>query len=68
MGIQKNIIRTVDCTSPLYGKADKGDRLISINSHRIRDVLDYKFYAYDAHLTVELQKPEDGPHSKTGRR
>lgn len=63
MGIQKNIIRTVDYTSPLYGKADKGDRLVSINSHRIRDVLDYKFYAYDAHLTIDLQKPDGSDFS-----
>ena len=58
MGIRKNIIRTVDSTSPLYGKADRGDSLVSINGHRIQDVLDYKFYAYDAHLNVELGKPD----------
>ena len=58
MNIQKNIIRTVDSTSPLYGKAERGDRLVSVNSHQIQDVLDYKFYAYDAHLNVELQKPD----------
>ena len=58
MNIQKNIIWTVDSTSPLYGKAERGDRLVSVNSHQIQDVLDYKFYAYDAHLNVELQKPD----------
>ena len=58
MSIRKNIIRTVDSTSPLYGKVESGDRLISINGHRIQDVLDYKFYAYDAHLSVEIQKPD----------
>ena len=58
MSMRKNIIRTVDSISPLYGKAESGDRLVSINGHRIQDVLDYKFYAYDAHLSVELQKPD----------
>lgn len=58
MSIRKNIIRTVDSTSPLYGQADKGDKLVAINGHRIQDVLDYKFYAYDAHLSVELQKAD----------
>ena len=58
MGNQNNIIREVDGTSPLSGKAEIGDRLLSVNGHKIRDVLDYKFYAYDAVLEVELQKAD----------
>ncbi len=35
----------------------KGDKLVSINSHEIRDVLDYRFYLYEKKLTLELEKP-----------
>ena len=31
-----------------------GDRLVRINGHKIHDVLDYKFYAYDSKLILEL--------------
>ncbi|SHH93481.1 putative radical SAM enzyme, TIGR03279 family [Sporobacter termitidis DSM 10068] len=31
-----------------------GETLNRINGHKINDVLDYKFYAYDAHLLLEL--------------
>ena len=33
-----------------------GDVLIGINGHRVRDVLDYKFYSYDSRLEVELER------------
>lgn len=33
-----------------------GDELVSINGKPIRDVLDYKFYAYDKKLKVELRR------------
>ena len=33
-----------------------GDELVSINGKPIRDVLDYKFYAYDKRLKVELRR------------
>ncbi len=32
-----------------------GDRLIRINGHVICDVLDYKFYSYDAEVVMQLQ-------------
>ena len=60
MSNRNNIIREIDETSPLSGIAERGDKLVSLNGHRIRDVLDYKYYAYDARLHVELQKA-DGP-------
>ena len=41
--------------SPAYGrKIYAGDRLIRINGHKIYDGLDYKFYAYDSKLLLEL--------------
>jgi putative radical SAM enzyme (TIGR03279 family) len=36
-----------------------GDRLLAINGNRIIDVLDYKYYAYDRHLHLDLLR-EDG--------
>ena len=32
-----------------------GEKLISINGNRIRDVLDYDFYSYDSKLLIELE-------------
>ena len=50
-------IRHVDADSPLRHHAQPGDALVSINGNVIHDVLDYKYYAYDTHLTVELRTP-----------
>ncbi len=54
------IITKVDKNSP----ADKaglrpGETLLSIGGHAIHDVMDYKFYAYDPHLTLEVQAADD---------
>ena len=54
----ENIIRSLDPGSPLEGRARAGDRLASINGHVIRDVLDYKFHAYDRDLKLVLQRPD----------
>ena len=54
----KNTIRQFDASSPLRGKASVGDRLISINGKKIIDVLDYKFYAYDPHLHLVLERSD----------
>jgi len=54
----KNVIRSIDPGSPLAGRAQVGDSLISINGRRIVDVLDYKFYAYDTRLHVVLRRPD----------
>lgn len=51
----KNTVKTIDITSPLLGKIQEGDVLLKINGHTIVDVLDYKFYAYDASLDVEFE-------------
>ena len=54
----ENVIRSIDPGSPLSGRSDVGDRLLSINGKRILDVLDYKFYAYDRDLHLLLQRPD----------
>ena len=50
-----NIIKSVDPKSPLARKAAPGDTLVSINGGEILDILDYKYYSYDAALTVCLR-------------
>ncbi len=50
-------IKEVEKRSPAHKAGIKsGDVLVSINGKPIRDVLDYKFYAYDKRLTVELER------------
>ncbi len=61
--MKKNTIRQFDSTSPLLGKASAGDRLLSINGKKIIDVLDYKFYAYDPHLHLVLERPDGSTYS-----
>jgi len=36
---------------------EPGDRLMSINGHRIRDIIDYGFYSDDDELVLEIEKP-----------
>lgn len=52
------VIRTVKEDSPAKGKIFSGETLVSINGRRIRDVLDYMYYAYDRSLTVALKTCE----------
>ena len=54
----ENIIKSIDPGSPLRHRAAVGDALLSINGHRVLDVLDYKFYAYDTQLDVQLRRPD----------
>ena len=58
-----NAIRSIDSTSPLYGKAQAGDVIVSINDNEILDVLDYKFFAYDKKLHVRLRRPDGTEYS-----
>ena len=70
--MQLNRIKSIDGNSPLKGKVNIGDRLVSINGNEIHDVLDYKFFAYDRKLsiamcttegrsyTIKIKKPEGG--------
>jgi len=54
------VIKEIDRDSPAYKKLAPGERLVAINGHIIRDVLDYKYYAYDEILLITLQKPDGG--------
>ena len=48
-------IASVDPHSPARRAGVRpGETLTHINGHPIADVLDYKFYAYDARLTLAL--------------
>jgi putative radical SAM enzyme (TIGR03279 family) len=37
---------------------EPGDRLLAINGHRVRDIIDYNFHAADEDVTVDLEKPD----------
>ena len=54
----ENKIRSIDRDSPLRHRAEPGDVLLSINGHRIIDVLDYKYFAYDRSLDLRLRRPD----------
>lgn len=56
----RNQIASVDPKSPAQRAGIRvGETLLEINGHRILDVLDYKYYAYDPVLLLTL-KGEDG--------
>ena len=59
----ENRIKAIDSTSPLKGRAEVGDCLVSINGNRIVDVLDYKFFAYDRSLDVVLRNENGQEYS-----
>jgi putative radical SAM enzyme (TIGR03279 family) len=53
-----SLITYIDKNSPAGVKDIKaGDRLVRINGHKIKDVLDYKYYSYDARLLLEIHEP-----------
>ena len=56
--MRDNYIKSFDPTSPLRGRAELGDTVVSINGNAILDVLDYKFFAYDRELDVVLRRPD----------
>ena len=50
------IVRDVAAGSPAADTVIKpGDRLRRINGHKIKDILDYKFYSYEERLMIELE-------------
>ena len=59
----ENIISSIDSTSPLKGRVNVGDWLLSINANPVRDVLDYKYYAYDSALTVLFSRPDGSEYT-----
>ena len=54
----ENKIKSIDEYSPLRHRVHAGDRLVSINGNAVRDVLDYKFFAYDPELSLVLETPD----------
>ena len=64
----ENIIKSIDRDSPLRHHAKVGDALLAINGKRVVDVLDYKFYAYDTRLKVELRRPDGTEYAVTVRK
>ena len=58
-----NAIKAIDRDSPLAGKVQAGDTLLAINSNKILDVLDYKFFAYDTRLELRLRRPDGSEYS-----
>lgn len=53
-----NLIKKIDCASPLFRKVQEGDCVVSINGNEILDVLDYKFFGYDESLDIVLRRPD----------
>lgn len=53
-----SLITQIDENSPAWHKNIKaGETLVKINGHKINDVLDYKYFSYDAHLLLEVHDP-----------
>ncbi len=53
------VITSIDRRSPADRAGIKvGEKLLTINGHQIVDVLDYRFYGYDAKSVVTLQRPD----------
>ena len=50
------VIDSVRPYSPAaFHRIKPGDKLLRINSNEINDVLDYRFYAGDRHITAEFE-------------
>lgn len=49
------VIKEINPASPVFKKLRPGERLISINGHPVKDVLDYKYYSYDAELLIGVK-------------
>jgi putative radical SAM enzyme (TIGR03279 family) len=50
----------IECVEPgsiaMEMEIEPGDRLLSINGHRIRDIIDYGFFSADDELLLEVEK------------
>lgn len=56
----ESTIYKIQSGSPAAGrKIYPGDKLVRINGHKIYDVLDYKFHAYDSKLILEVHGESD---------
>lgn len=62
-------IVSVDPGSPAdRAGVNPGETLLAIDGASVRDVLDYKFYGYDAHLTLELLDKDGGQRTVSIRK
>ena len=60
----KTKIKSVDPRTPAHrARIHPGEKLTEVNGHRILDVLDYKFYTYDAHLLLKLEREDGSTHT-----
>jgi putative radical SAM enzyme (TIGR03279 family) len=57
-GLSLALVKNIDARSPAHNIIKAGDRILSINGNKIEDVLDYKFYSYDARLMLEIEAPD----------
>lgn len=55
-----NTITHIDRKSPLRHRVREGDSLVAINGRPIEDVLDYRYYSYDAELSLTFRSAGDG--------
>ncbi len=52
-------IRTVDADSPAARAGLRaGDEILSVDGHEIRDIIDLKYYTYDARLRLRVLRPD----------
>ena len=56
-------ICAIDAGSPLAGKVQTGESIVSINGHAVLDVLDYKFYAYDKKLSILMRRADESEYT-----
>lgn len=57
------IITSIDRHSPAERAGlQPGEQLLTINGHEIVDVLDYRFYGYDADCRLTLHRPDGSLH------
>jgi putative radical SAM enzyme (TIGR03279 family) len=50
------MIRCIDPTSPAYDRLRESDRIIRINGHPVRDLIDLQFYGSDPDLVFEIER------------
>lgn len=54
----KNVIKSIERTSPLRWRVRPGWELKSVNGKTVTDVLDYKYYCYDSALDMVFLTPK----------
>ncbi len=58
------LIASVDANSPAQrAHITPGEQLLAINGHAVADVLDYRFYGYDAKVQLRLRRSDGSEHT-----